>query len=211
MIERQTAKHALIRIDRRHFVAGGVGLGLGLASMPALAAGPIGNVVRVQGDALVRRAEQDTPLATAAEIFVNDTVSTGTGARLVLNLGLTELRLGASARMRIDRFLAKRGGVVDLESGPMLFDRPEDAPKTDIEFRSLFAVVAVRGTRFFAGPSNGVFGVFVERGALDVIGAGKTVRLIPGQGSNVKTPGDAPSDAAPWKPARVERALASVY
>jgi hypothetical protein len=30
--------------------------------------------------------------------------------------------------------------------------------------------VAVRGTRFFAGPSNGVFGVFVVRREVMVVG-----------------------------------------
>jgi hypothetical protein len=197
--------------NRRHVLTGGLGLGLALSPLPAFALQAIGAVAKVQGAAMAKREEEERALALDAEIFVNDTVSTSAESRLVLSLGITTLRLGANARMRIDRFLAKSGGVIDLEAGPMLFDRPDDAPKTNIEFRSTFAVVAVRGTRFFAGPSNDVFGVFVDRGALDVTAAGKTVRLGAGEGTNVKMPGEAPSDAAPWKPARVERALASVY
>ncbi len=186
-------------IDRRRLIAAGAGLGAITLTGPAYALSPAGLVQRLQGSAMAKRAEEQRTLAANAEIFVNDTVSTGADSRLVLQLGVTEIRLGAAARMRIDRFLAKRGGVIDLEAGPMLFDRPDDAPKTDIEFRSVFAVVAVRGTRFFAGPSNGVFGVFVERGALQVRAAGKSVTLGAGQGTNVARPGKPQATLRPGK------------
>ena len=44
----------------------------------------------------------------------------------------------------------------------MLFDRPPGARRIPMQIRSAYALIAVRGTQFFAGPSNGVFGVFVR-------------------------------------------------
>jgi ferric-dicitrate binding protein FerR (iron transport regulator) len=197
--------------SRRGVLTGLTGLAiLGFAGT-ASAATPAGNVSRLQGSAVARRGANELSLAADNPVFVNDTISTGSQARLVLALqGGSTLRMGADARIRIDRFLGRKGGIIDLEAGPMLFDRPERARKTNIEFRSAFAVVAVRGTRFFAGPSKGVFGVFVERGRLDVIAAGKTVRLGAGQGSSIAKEGDPPGDAVPWGKPRIEAALASV-
>jgi ferric-dicitrate binding protein FerR (iron transport regulator) len=199
-------------LSRRGLVIGGLsGMALAATHLPVWARSQAGAVSRLQGQAFARRGEADLSLAADNPVFVNDTISTGPQARLVLALaGGSTLRMGADARIRIDRFIGRRGGVIDLEAGPMLFDRPEGLRKTNIEFRSSFAVVAVRGTRFFAGPSKGVFGVFVQSGRLDVIAAGKRVTLGAGQGSNIAKPGDPPTDAAPWGPPRIEAALASV-
>ena len=76
--------------------------------------------------------------------------------------------------------------------------------------RSLFGLIAIRGTRVFAGPSNGVFGVFVVHGSVDVTAAGKTVKVDRGFGTNIAKPGDPPTDPAAWKPPRIRAALASV-
>jgi hypothetical protein len=90
-------------------------------------------------------------------------------------------------------------------------DRPRK-PKASSEtlLRSLFGLITIRGTRVFAGPSNGVFGVFVTRGVVDVTAGGKTVRLAKGFGTNIAKPGDPPTDPAAWKPPRIKAALASV-
>ena len=71
-------------------------------------------------------------------------------------------------------------------------------------------LIAIRGTRVFAGPSNGVFGVFVARGSVDVTAAGKTVTLGRGFGTNIAKPGDEPTAPAAWKPPRIKAAFASV-
>jgi ferric-dicitrate binding protein FerR (iron transport regulator) len=68
----------------------------------------------------------------------------------------------------------------------------------------------VRGTRFFAGPSADVFGVFVERGNVAVSAAGREVLLQSGQGTNIPRPGDTPTPPAIWGAARVRAALESV-
>jgi hypothetical protein len=122
----------------------------------------------------------------------------------------TKVKLGAQARFRIDKFVINAGGTLDLEPGPMMIDRGDAARKETLQVRSPFGLIAVRGTEFFAGPSNGVFGVFVRHGAVAVTGAGKTVRLGVGQGTDVAKPGMAPTPPKTWGAARIQAAMASV-
>ena len=128
-------------------------------------------------------------------MFVGDAVATGPQSALALRLGAaTEVRLGAEARLRIDRFLVDAGGVLVLDHGAMLYDHDENGNggPNDVTVRSPFGLIAVRGTRFFAGPSNGVFGVFVERGAVTVVGVQTAVTVTGGLGTNIARPGDEP-------------------
>ncbi len=92
----------------------------------------------------------------------------------------------------------------------MLYDHDSNAGPSDVTVRGPFGLVAVRGTRFFAGPSNGVFGVFVERGAVTVVGVNTAVQLVAGQGTNIAHPGDEPTAPAQWGAARIASAMASV-
>jgi hypothetical protein len=150
-------------------------------------------------------------LAIRANVFVEETVMTGEAARLALRFGSdTTLRLGAATRLTIDRYTANAGGEYNLMEGGLLYDRPRKKASADSVLRSLFGLIAIRGTRVFAGPSNGVFGVFVAYGAVDVTAAGKTVTLGAGFGTNIAKPGDEPTDPAVWKRPRIRAALASV-
>jgi hypothetical protein len=137
---------------------------------------------------------------------------TGEAARLALRFGGdTRLSLGAAARLTIDRYVANAGGEFNLLEGGLLYDRPRKKRSgAESVLRSLFGLISIRGTRVFAGPSNGVFGVFVARGAVDVTAAGKTVTLVRGLGTNIAKPGDPPTDPATWKSARIKAAFASV-
>ena len=81
----------------------------------------------------------------------------------------------------------------------------------DLRVRSPFGTIALRGTRVFAGPSNGVFGVFVERGVVDFTAGGAAVRLTAGEGSDVRHPGDKPTPPRLWGDERVRDALISAY
>jgi len=97
-----------------------------------------------------------------------------------------------------------------LRSGPLLFDRPPRSARAAVQIRSPFALIAVRGTRFFAGPSNGRFGVFVVRGSVAVTSAGQQVILREGEGTDVVSPGTPPTPIKRWAPERIGAALASV-
>ena len=92
----------------------------------------------------------------------------------------------------------------------MVFDRPEGLAKIDLTVRTAFGMIGVRGTKFFAGPSRGVFAVFVEHGLVEVSGAGVTRQVAPGQGVEIATPGAAPGEITQWGAARIREAYASV-
>jgi ferric-dicitrate binding protein FerR (iron transport regulator) len=129
---------------------------------------------------------------------------------LALRLGAgTKLNLGAEARVRLDNFIANAGGVLELQSGTMLFDGDKQRGR-GIAVRSPFALIAVRGTRFFAGPSANVFGVFVARGRVSVMAAGRQVEVREGMGTNIAHPGAPPTDPTAWGEGRIQQALASV-
>jgi ferric-dicitrate binding protein FerR (iron transport regulator) len=120
----------------------------------------------------------------------------------------TTVRLGEQARLKIDRYLVDAGGEMTLRSGPMLFDGPPR--RAGVQVRSPFALIAVRGTRFFAGPSNDRFGVFVARGSVRVSAAGEQVILHEGEGTDVLSPGAPPTPVKRWGLERIRAALASI-
>jgi hypothetical protein len=187
--------------------------GAGAALLPwrAVAQTTAGSVETLTGTCVAQRAAERRVLQVTSQVLIGDLVETGKESRLGLRLGTaTQLKLGAEARVRIDSFIVNAGGVLELQAGGLLFDRDERAPSGQISVASPFGLIAVRGTRFFAGPSAGVFGVFVVRGSVQVSGAGKTVALAEAQGTNIANPGAAPSDPGAWGAPRIAAALASV-
>src|SRR5215475_353100 len=180
-----------------------------LAVRPARAAERVGSVEDVTGEAFAELESGRRTLDRAAPVFLSEEVVTGIASRLGMRLGRnTTVRLGEQARLKVDRFLVDAGGEMTLRSGPLLFDgQPRRA---GVQVRSPFALIAVRGTRFFAGPSNGRFGVFVVRGSVAVASAGQQVILREGEGTDVFSPGTPPTPVKRWAPERVRAALASV-
>jgi hypothetical protein len=179
--------------------------------VPAQAAGEVGGrVAMIQGEALAQLNRTRRVLAANGDVFVGDRISTGEGARAMLRLGrATDLRLGALTRVTIDKFIVDAGGTISLGEGALLLDKTPGGPQVDI--RSPYGLIAVRGTEIFAGPSRGVFGVLVLRGQVTVSGGGKQVVLGAGQGTDIARPGAAPTDPATWGQPRVGAALTSVY
>jgi ferric-dicitrate binding protein FerR (iron transport regulator) len=197
--------------NRRWFLRHGVAaLPFILAGIPARAAERVGSVEDVKGEAFAELGEARRTLDPAAPVFLGDEVATGIASRLGMRLGRdTMVRLGEQARLKIDRFLVDAGGDMTLRSRPLLFDRPPGrAPAAVI--RSPFALIAVRGTRFFAGPSNGRFSVFVARGSVAVISAGQQVIVREGEGTDFVSPGTPPAPVNRWGSERIRAALASV-
>lgn len=195
-------------IDRRALLGGVAAWG---AAAQAFAANATGAVESATGASTAVARGVSRALATGAEVFVGDLVNTTEFARLVMKLGAaTRVHMGPSVKLRIDRYLADKAGELRFENGPVLVDRPDNQPHMDLKLRSPFGLVALRGTRVFAGPSNGVFGVFVQRGAVDLTAGGKTVRIAAGQGADVKVPGGPPSNPTAWGQERIVNALISV-
>jgi len=170
-----------------------------------------GSVEFVKGEAFAEATTARRALDRDAPVFLGDRCAAGFDSRLTLGLGNnTRLKLGQMTRVTVDRYLVGAGGELTLEGGAMLFDRPEGAKPAPVQIRSSFALIAVRGTRFFAGPSNDAFGVFVDRGTVTVTAAGQRVVLQKGQGTDIRAPGEPPTAPKAWGPPRIAAALASV-
>ncbi len=199
--------------ERRRFLhSGGAAIAFLLSrSAYGQSAKPAGAVAKITGEAFASVRGHRRALELASPLFIKDHVATGRASRLTMHLGRdTTIQLGERARLVIERFLVDAGGVITLQSGPMLFDRPAASPHTPMRIRSAYALIAVRGTRFFAGPSKGVFGVFVERGSVTVSGGGHEVVLRTGEGTNIARPGARPTAPAIWGEARIRGAIDSV-
>jgi ferric-dicitrate binding protein FerR (iron transport regulator) len=150
------------------------------------------------------------PAAKGAEVILDDLAVTGELSRLELQLGRgTHIKLGASATLTIDRFIAGVRTDVELRKGPASVDRPPDA-EPNFSMSSPYALIAVRGTSFFAGPSNGVFGVFVQQGQVYVRTRWGEIRLSAGEGTDIAVPGACPTAPARWREPRIAAAIASV-
>ena len=204
-------------LDRRRLMRAATLLGLGGLPLAALAqttaerAPTAGLVTDLRGDAMAQLRETRRRLATDGPVFVGDRVETGDEARAGFRLGrATELRLGERARITIDRFIVDAGGTISLGAGALLVDKAPGSEAGRIRIRSSYGLIAVRGTRFFAGPSNGVFGVFVERGEVAVRAAGREVVLTAGEGTDIARRGAAPTPARRWGEARIAAALAQI-
>jgi ferric-dicitrate binding protein FerR (iron transport regulator) len=204
----ESAWHAL---DRRSLLAAAIGAVIPAQGAQAQITEQAGSVEEIMGEAFAEARAQRRVLGPAAPLFIDDLVGTGPDSRLTLHLGRdTTLRLGQKARLTIDRLLVDAGGEITLQAGPILFNRPAGSTPAPTRIKSAYGLIAVRGTRFFAGPSADVFGVFVERGSVAVSAAGRQVLVRAGQGTNIPRPGDAPTPAAAWGAARVRAALESV-
>jgi hypothetical protein len=188
------------------WAAGATILGGSAYAAPA----PAGAVESVRGEGYVDAPAERRWLAEAAPVFVGDLVCTGKESHIGLKLGSrTQVKLGANARLKIDRFLANAGGELVLERGALRAEH-EPGDNAGLSVKSPFALLAVRGTGFFMGPSDGHFGVFVERGVVVVTGGNKTVTVTADQGTTIRWPGAQPTNPVKWGAGRVRRALASV-
>ena len=205
-------------LDRRHML-----IGAGAALLPAFdiaeaiaqaAAGnsaAVGTVASLTGAATARRGGEPRTLGSGQQLFAGERLQTGGGSKLQAKLGeATQLFMGENTRVTIDGHLVQRGGTIHLGAGALMFERKEPDPKPNVVIQSPFALLAVRGTAVFAGPSNGVFGVFVAEGEVTVRNAGGSVTLRRGEGSNIARPGARPTAAAVWGQPRIDAALRSV-
>lgn len=191
---------------------------MGVAGLPAAAwaqasaeAAAAGLVTDLRGDAMAQLREVRRQLSTQGPVFVGDRVETGEDARAGFRLGrATDLRLGENTRITLDRYIVDAGGTITLGAGALLVDKAPGSEAGRIRVRSAYGLIAVRGTRFFAGPSNGVFGVFVERGEVAVRAAGREVVLSAGEGTDIARRGAAPTPARRWGEARIAAALAQI-
>lgn len=207
------------QIDRRSTLAmigwgaATIAAGLFLPAAPIHAAGPqsAGQVDYLKGGATAVNDGALRELAERAPVFLREVVKTQAKTRMGLRLGSrTRLKLGENAQVRIDKYVIDAGGEIDLVEGAIQFERTGPPAKDELKFRSSYGLIAVRGTRFFAGPSRGVFGVLVGSGRVAVTSGGQTVLVGPQQGTDIAAPGAPPTPVMTWDYSRIREALQSV-
>jgi ferric-dicitrate binding protein FerR (iron transport regulator) len=182
-------------------------------SQTGLSARPraIGIVAELRGQALAELNDKRRSLNFNSSVFLGDRLRTAEDSRLAVLLAeKTKLRLGANTTVTVDKFIADAGGELALGSGALLIEAPLDSLPKGLTVESPFALIAVRGTVFFAGPINGVFGVFVKSGSLNVTAADRTVRLRKGEGTDIAKVGDPPGPVKNWGKAKIDKAFAMV-
>jgi ferric-dicitrate binding protein FerR (iron transport regulator) len=170
-----------------------------------------GVVSELKGEAVAELNERRRTLKPRSLIYLGETLDTGVQSRLrALLARKTTLRLGAKTRVRIDRFIVNVGGELVLDSGALLLDTSSGKFPKGLKVQSPFALIAVRGTRIFAGPIDGIFGVFVDRGSVDVTAGGRTIRLAAGEGTDIASAGGPPGPVKKWGRPKIAKAMARV-
>ncbi len=187
-------------------------LALSASAMPAMAAEEAGNVGLINGSATATTGEAARPLAAKTTVFVDDMVKTGAKSRLRLDLGArTTLNLGSDTIIKIDRYVRDAGGEINLGQGTVLFERKGKPANTELTVKSPYGLIAVRGTRFYAGRLiDGRFGVLVDTGRVVVTGGGTSVSVRGGQGTFIAAAGAKPTAPLPWNPAAIRQIRAAV-
>jgi ferric-dicitrate binding protein FerR (iron transport regulator) len=202
-----------VRYSRRHalkvVVLAGAGLVTGIAG--AAAAAVVGAIAELRGEAVAQAGGERRKLKVKSPVAIGDTLATGEDSRLKAALkGKTVLRLGSQTKVTIDKFIANSGGELVLGDGALLLDAPSGKFRKGLTIESPFALIAVRGTRVFAGPIDGTFGVFVSKGAVDVSAGGKKVSLKAGEGTDIARASDPPGPVKAWKKPKIDKATALV-
>jgi ferric-dicitrate binding protein FerR (iron transport regulator) len=170
-----------------------------------------GVVSELRGEAVAELDDRRRELKLKSPIYLGETLDTGVKSRLrALLARKTTLRLGAKTRVRVDQFIVDAGGELVLDSGALLLDTSSGKFPEGLKVQSPFALIAVRGTRIFAGPIDGVFGVFVARGSVDVTAGNRTVRLAAGEGTDIARAGDPPGPVRTWGRPKIAKAMALV-
>jgi hypothetical protein len=174
-------------------------------SFAAAAQDNAGSVKELAGKAFAGTSAARRTLEPQAAILLGDRVETGEQSRVTMLLGhQTTVRLGERGRVVIDRFLVEAGGEITLQSGPVMVEHPDGGSAERLRIRTSYGLIAVRGTRVFAGFEGKALAVFVERGVVSVRAAGQTVLLRSGDGTSIPAPGARPTPVAQWKAKRID-------
>jgi ferric-dicitrate binding protein FerR (iron transport regulator) len=195
-------------INRRETLIGAVAICCAALQRRAWAIEQIGKVTEIRGIASAEAAAGMRPLAENGPVFLAELLRTGDESRLGLHLGLrTSVRLGARSKLRVDRYIADAGGDIIVDSGQLLFD---GRARRGLTVRSPYALIAVRGTKFFAGQLDNGFSVFVARGVVSVSAASTEVILRAGDGTDIPFVGAPPGPVKKWGAPKIARAFALV-
>lgn len=183
--------------------------------MSALAVeeGQVGKIEKARNEVTARPSANDPArsLTVGIPVFRNEMVATGAQARAELRLAdETSLVMGENAQVRLDDFVYEKDGsaTIDLITGALRFVSGARGHPGKLMIKTPVATIGVRGTDFWAGPIDGVYGVLLLSGKVEVSNAGGSVTLdAPRTGTLIISADVAPGYAAPWPDDRRVRAL----
>jgi len=180
---------------------------------PAQEADPAGKLERARNQVTARPSVSDPvrSLTTGDKVFRNETLNTAAQARAELRLSdQTSLVLGENAEVRLDEFVydEKGSATLNLVTGALRFVSSVQGHPGKLTLRTPVATIGIRGTDFWVGPIDGVYGVLLLTGNVEVSNPAGTVTLdTPRTGTLISGPDVAPGDAVPWPNDRRIRAL----
>lgn len=208
-------------VSRRSLLIAASTLPFSRGCLAAASSEPVGSVTSSVGSAFLARAADKIAATNGAPILLGDLVETGEASRLALRLGAgTEIKLGARATLKIDRFVTGVSAKLHMGQGAFLVDHgPGSEP--DFEVETPYALIAARGTKFWGGATDGLYGVYVIEGTVELQSAGKAVLCHPGMGTNLKAETGAATHSAEgrempmmvphaWPEQRVQAALRTI-
>lgn len=184
---------------------------------PSLAATAVGAVSRVQGQCTGAIEGNTRVLAPDAPVHLAEELSTGARARLAVALDDgTALTLGENAQLVIDDFVYDPSGSRSLGARVSGAFRYVSGMISRVQMREVrlttpVAVISARGTDFWSGPIDGVYGVALFEGVVAVTANGVTTVLdTPGSGINLALDGTPTGPVTQWPQEKLDRALAAV-
>ncbi len=177
-----------------------------------------GAVVRLKGSAIAMQDAVPRVLKAGAKILRGDVISTGPGARLEIRMiDGAVMTLGEKTIFVVIDYIAPGAapnaamrllqGAFSAVTGDMM--KTADAKFT---VHTEFATIGIRGTTFWGGTLDGVFGVALLDGKAITVEnkAGRVIIDTVGTGTSLTAAGVAPTDPKAWSGEKIGRAVATV-
>lgn len=145
-----------------------------LASTTMAWADPVGQVIKLSGNATVTREHASAPLVLGAALEPGDVLATDTGSRVRLQLiDGSIINLGSQSEFSIGSVVSSdpvtgRQVSLDLLNGALRAFAAAATPKSRFEIRTPNAITAVRGTEWGILTSQGQSDVLVLSGRVGV-------------------------------------------
>ena len=145
-----------------------------LVSTTGAFADPIGQIVKLGGNAAVTRDGATAPLVLGSALEAGDTLTTDPGGRLRLQLiDGSVINLGSQSTLSIDDVVSEGIGTerqisLELELGALRAHAAPAAPQSRFEIRTTKAISAVRGTEWAIRTSEVQSDILVLSGRVGV-------------------------------------------
>lgn len=186
---------------------------LGIGSAMAEPLDHVGKIEKAKNEVSATPSATDParPLTVGNPVYRNEMVKTGAQARAQLRLGdETSLVMGENAEVRLDEFIYDKDGpaTINLITGALRFVSGANGHPGKLTIKTPVATIGIRGTDFWAGPIDGVYGVLLLTGKVEISNSAGSVTLdTPRTGTLITSADVAPGEAVPWPDDRRIRAL----